>query len=69
MNNPEPSLEPKEATYITAECTHEVYTGEIMVTWEGKTLCPDCFMDKVHDMTIEEVAVLMDVEYTTVEGR
>ena len=67
------SLEPKEATYITADCGHEVFEGEKILNWNrGKgdhTICPDCFWDKVHDMTIEEVATLMDVEYQTVAGR
>lgn len=63
---PEPQTEPVEPHYVMADCQHEVYEGEVVVTWENKTICPDCFMDKVSTMTVQEVAHLMGVEYSEV---
>lgn len=63
---PEPRLEPPEERYITAECGHECYAGEKLYVWEGKNLCPDCFMDKVRELNIDELAELLEVETVSI---
>jgi peptide methionine sulfoxide reductase MsrB len=64
---PEPSLTPPDdGVYIMADCGHEVFEGESLIEWDNKTLCPDCFWDKVKEMTIEEIADHLDCTVTTV---
>lgn len=63
---PEPPIDPPDVFYITADCGHEVYSGEHLIEWEGKTLCPDCFWDKVKEMTIDEIAGMLDCRVTEV---
>lgn len=62
---------PDDGAYVMADCGHEVYEGETLTYWKnakGKvvTLCPDCFMDRVREMSIAEVAALMGCTYETV---
>lgn len=66
---PEQPLEPAEQTYLTAACNHEVYPGENMFEWEGKTLCPDCLEDKFSELRIEEKADLMGCAYIQVREK
>ena len=67
---PESSLTPPEEFYISADCGHEVYDGEVMIKWPDvrrvKTLCPDCFRDKLGEMSTQELAVHFGCDYTTV---
>lgn len=59
---PEPDVEPAEERYVTAECGHECYAGEKLYMWENESLCPDCFLDKVRELSIDELAELLEVE-------
>ena len=63
---PEPPIEPDEDFSVMADCQHEVYEGESLIEWNGKTLCPDCFWDKVKEMSVEEVASMFNCDYKTV---
>ncbi len=71
---PEPRLAPRdEDVYITADCGHEVYEGETYVFWKNArgvtvSLCPDCFWDRVRELTIQEAATLFGCDHTTVEN-
>jgi hypothetical protein len=73
FNIPEPMTEPPDdGVYITADCGHEVYAGETYVYWKNAradtvTLCPDCFWDRVRELTIQEAALLLGCDYSTVE--
>lgn len=53
---------PVEERYVTAECGHECYAGEKLYMWEDVSLCPDCFLDKVRELNIDELAELLEVE-------
>lgn len=63
---PEPPLTPPEDKYITASCGHEVFSGEETFTWENKTLCSDCFKDKIDEMSLGELAALLGCEHRAV---
>ena len=71
---PEPSLNPPDdGTCIIADCGHEVYEGETYVYWKNAkgitvSLCPDCFWDRVRELTIQEAALMFGCEYSTVEN-
>lgn len=67
MQDPEPRLNPPESDYITADCGCEVYEGEPVVTFNGKSMCEDCFWDLIKGMTVQEVATLLEWEYREVE--
>ena len=64
---PEPSIEPPEDFYITADCGHEVYEGELLLEWENKNICPDCFKDKAGELSIEELAELLRCDFSVVK--
>ncbi len=68
---PEPSLTPVDDPFVIANCGHEVYDGEALIDWTGakgiKTLCPDCFRDKLAALSVPELAQLFGCDYTTVE--
>ena len=66
---PEHSMEPFDEVYLIAMCSHEVYPGERMFEWEGKTLCPDCFEEKFCALSIEEKANLLGCAYIQVRGK
>ena len=74
FNIPEPPLSPPDdGACITADCGHEVYEGETYVFWKnarGNTLslCPDCFWDRVRELTIQEAASMFGCDYSTVEA-
>lgn len=72
LYRPEPTLTPPDAPYVTADCSHEVYDGEVLVEWSDakgvKTLCPDCFRDKLAEMSIVELALQLGCDYTTMES-
>ena len=63
---PEPPIEPPEEHYVTAGCGCEVYEGEHLFCWEGKTHCPDCFEGKIREMSLEELALLLGSDYEEV---
>ena len=58
----EPSLEPVDPDELDLDCGHSIYKGEKMYEWDGKWLCPDCFLEKVEEMTLDEIAELLNVE-------
>ena len=74
FNIPEPPLSPPDGgVSITAGCGHEVYEGETYVYWKNTkgatvSLCPDCFWDRVRELTIQEAALMFGCEYATVEN-
>lgn len=59
---PEPRTTPPEPDEIILDCGHNIYEGESMFDWDGEWLCPDCFQDKVNELSLEEIAELMGVE-------
>lgn len=69
---PEPSLTPPDDFYTTADCGHEVYDGEVLIEWSDtkgpKTLCPDCFRDKLTEMSILELALHFGCSYRAVDS-
>ncbi len=71
---PEPPLTPPDdGIYIIADCGHEVYEDETYVFWKNAkgvtvSLCPDCFWDRVRELTIQEAALMFGCEYSTVEN-
>ena len=60
--------DPQEGKYFEADCGHEVYEGESAYVWDGKTLCPDCFRDKINEMSNEELADVFMCERVEVHG-
>lgn len=69
IQNPEQDTEPPEDFYITADCGHEVYQGEILYEWDNKYICPDCMEEKLAALSLPEQAAMMGVEFTTVKRR
>lgn len=63
------NLEPQEDFYLVADCGCEVYEGEKIYEWDGKRLCPDCFRDLINDLPLEELAILLDCTFSSVERR
>lgn len=63
----EPPVDPPEDYYVTADCGHEVFEGENMYVFDGKTYCPDCLRDIVNDLTTEEIAALLRADYVEVK--
>ncbi len=63
---PELPLLPLEEEFLTADCGHEVYSGEKIYTWEQGTLCPDCLEDRIREMRTDELAVLLGCESAVV---
>jgi hypothetical protein len=72
FNIPEPSITPPDdSVCVMADCGHEVYEGETLVYWKNakgalESLCPDCFWDKVKELSIQEAARQFDCDYTTI---
>lgn len=60
------ALEAPEDIFITADCGCEIYEGEEMYEWDGKTLCSDCFDDKFSEMTRREKAALLGCDVIVV---
>lgn len=58
----------KEEKYIYGGkgCMHEIYAGENAYVWDGELLCPDCFKEKIEELTLEELAFILDVEIVRV---
>lgn len=65
---PEPPIEPPEDFFVEADCGHEVYDGDYLYEWEGRQLCGDCFREKVEEMTNQELALLLDTDYSMVRS-
>lgn len=59
---PERSIEPPEAYYIEASCSHEVYEGEALFLWDGEEICADCLEEKIDALSYEEIAYLLGCE-------
>ena len=45
-----------------ADCGHEIYPGEHMYSWDGRYICPDCLLDKVTAMELDELAEMLGCE-------
>lgn len=65
----EPSLDPPEEYYVYADCGHEVYKGELLREFNGKTWCPECFLDEIYSLSIEALDQLLDIDSVVVEQR
>ena len=55
-----------EKYYTVADCEHEVYEGEPLFEWEGKSICPDCMESKFNDLSVFEKAALLGCHWETV---
>lgn len=59
---PEPPLDPPETVVIIGiDCGHEVYEGELVFEWQGQEICIDCFIEKVNEMKLEDIADALGV--------
>ena len=71
--NIEPPIDPPEAEYIIADCGCEVYEGEELYTYCGRTFCPDCIKDEIisdlETWPVEELIMLVSAESERVEKR
>lgn len=47
---------------ICSECLAELPEWETVYNWENEWICEDCFKAKVDELTIVELAELLDVE-------
>lgn len=54
--------EQPEDPYVYADCGHEVYEGEILREFDGKTWCPECFLDEIHSLPAEVLDQLLDIK-------
>lgn len=50
--NPLRDVQDEEAA-TWGDCGHEVYSGEALLEWEGRMLCPDCWRRSV-ETVLEE---------------
>lgn len=51
---------------ICSECLAELPECETLFYWEHEWICEDCFKAKVDELTIVELAELLDVETRSV---
>ena len=58
--------DPQEAPFITGNCGHEIYNGELAFEWEGRVLCEDCYRDKINELSITEIATDRGDDWYTV---
>lgn len=70
LYGPEPRLEPIDSeVYVTGDCGHEIYEGEPIIEWDGKSICDECFWDNIKELTVSEVAAQFDCEISMVRRR
>jgi hypothetical protein len=67
-HEPEPPIDPPTGTFVIADCGDEVYEGENIYEWNGKTLCPDCFKSAINELSAEELAVRLKCNFATIGG-
>ena len=67
---PEQRLEPPmplEPDCICAACLGELYGAEEVFRFDGRILCGDCLREEIEDLSIRELAELIDADRFTAE--
>ena len=67
---PEQRLEPPrppEPDCICSACLGELYGDEEVYRFDGRILCGDCFRDEFEDLSIRELAEIIDADRVTAE--
>ena len=67
---PEQRLEPPmppEPDCICAACLGEIYGDEEVYRFDGRILCGDCLREEIKDLSIRELAELIDADRFTAE--
>lgn len=59
--------DPPEPEFIKAGCGCEVYEGENIYIYDGKSLCPDCMAAIFDEMSLEEKAELLGCTWEKVK--
>ena len=68
---PERPLEPRDPPpdCICEECGNWFYGDEEMYRFDGRILCEDCLREEIKDLSIRELAELIDADRFTAEER
>ena len=67
---PEQRLEPSrppEPDCICSACLGEVYGDEEVDRFDGRIVCGDCLREEIEDLSIRELAELIDADRFTAE--
>ena len=67
---PEQRLEPPrppEPDCICSVCLGELYGDEEVYLFDGRILCEDCLREEIKDLSIRELAELIDADRFTAE--
>lgn len=67
---PERRLEPPrppEPDCICSACLGELYGDEEVYRFDGRILCGDCLREEIEDLSIRELAELIDADRFTAE--
>ena len=67
---PEQRLEPQrppEPDCICSACLGEFYGDEEVYRFDGRILCEDCLREEIKDLSIRELAELIDADRFTAE--
>ena len=67
---PEQRLEPPrppEPDCICSACLGELYGDEEVYRFDGRILCSDCLREEIEDLSIRELAEIVDADRFTAE--
>ena len=67
---PEQRLEPPrppEPDCICSACLGELYGDEEVYRFDGRILCGDCLREEIKDLSVRELAELIDADIFTAE--
>lgn len=66
---PEQRLEPRDPPpdCICSACLGELYGDEEVYRFDGRILCGDCLREEIKDLSIRELAELIDADRFTAE--
>ena len=67
---PEQRLEPPrppEPDCICSACLGELYGDEEVYRFDGRILCGDCLREEIEDLSIRELAAIVDADRFTAE--
>ena len=60
-------LRPPEPDCICAACLGELYGDEEVYRFDGRILCGDCLREEIEDLSIRELAEIVDADRFTAE--
>ena len=69
MHNLPDGYREKRERYIEADCGHECYDGELLYSYDGGWICPDCLAEVFDSLPLREKAELIGCDNMIVEGR